>query len=252
MRRSLYVIGLLIAILVRGQERLTFEVASIKPSKPGGRGYAIKPLPGGQTYVAERVPVRMVISLMYKIPVPQISGGPDWLDSDFYDIDAKASHPCSLDDLHLMFQNLLADDFKLKFHKEIKQGPVYALMLDKSGSRMKVNETEQDFKTPINSFGSVTVGTRVPMNYLCWWLSQLLQRDGRPVINKTGLDGNYDFQLSFAPELPPDAPRDLPPMISDRPTIFDALKFQLGLKLESQKGPVEFYVIDHVERPAAN
>ena len=77
------------------------------------------------------------------------------------------------------------------------------------------------------------------------------------MINKTGLDGNYDFKLSFLPELPPNfnrenAPPNLPPGFFDRPNLFDALKQQLGLKLEPQKGPVEFYVIDHAEKPAAN
>jgi uncharacterized protein (TIGR03435 family) len=254
MHRGLWAIGLLIAPLVHGQERLTFEVASIKPSKPGGRGYIIKPLPGGQTYLAERIQVKHVISLMYKIPESQISGGPDWIETDFYDIDAKAARPSSLDDLHIMFQNLLADEFNFKFHKEIKVGSVYALMVDKSGLKMKVNKTEQDFKIPITegARGGAATGTRVPMSYLCWWLSELLQREERPVIDKTGLNENYDFTLSFAPELPPDAPKDMPPIISDRPRIFDALKAQLGLKLEQQKGPLEYYLIDHVERPAAN
>jgi uncharacterized protein (TIGR03435 family) len=78
-------------------------------------------------------------------------------------------------------------------------------------------------------------------------------RDERRVIDKTGLTGNYDFTLSFLPELPPDFNKDnLPAGLLDRPTIFDALKQQLGLKLEAQKGPVEYYVIDHVEKPAGN
>ena len=69
-----------------------------------------------------------MISLMYKVPMRQIEGGPDWLDNDNYDIEARVEHVSNIDDLHTMFQNLLADRFKLKFHKEIKQGPVYALI----------------------------------------------------------------------------------------------------------------------------
>lgn len=73
------------------------------------------------------------------------------------------------------------------------------------------------------------------------------------MIDKTGLDKNYDFTLSFAPDLPPNVPTDnLPPGLLDRPTIFDALKQQLGLRLEAEKGPVEYYAIDHVEKPAGN
>jgi uncharacterized protein (TIGR03435 family) len=159
------------------------------------RGGGIKPLPGGQEY------------------------------SDLYDIEAKADRSFYIDDLHTMFQNLLADEFKLVFHKEIKEGPVYALMLDKSGSKMKVNESPQDFEIPINGLPGSVTGTRVPMQHFCWWLGQVLQRDERPVIDKTGLDKNYDFKLSFMPEFPPEVQRENPPSeFLDRPPIYDALR----------------------------
>jgi uncharacterized protein (TIGR03435 family) len=234
--------------------RLTFEVASIKPSQPGGRSGLIKALPGGQEYSAQNASVKLIISLMYKVPIRQITGGPAWLDADGFDIEAKADHSYNLDDLHAMFQNLLADRFKLKFHKEVKEGPVYALTVDKSGSKMKLNESPQDFEVPIGGGKDGTIiGKRVPMQYFCWWLGQILQRDERPVIDQTGLDKNYDFTLAFLPELPPDFPKEnLPPGMLDRPSIFDALREQLGLKLQAQKGPVEFYVIDHVEKPSEN
>jgi len=154
----------------------------------------------------------------------------------------------------VMFQNLLADRFNLKLHKEIKEGPVYALTVDKSGLKMKLNESEQDYAIPI-TFGenNVFIGKRVSMQYLSWWLGQQLQRDQRPVIDKTGLDKNYDFTLSFAPELPPDVPKEnLPPGLLDRPTLFDALKDQLGLKLQAEPGPVDYYVIDHIDKPSEN
>jgi uncharacterized protein (TIGR03435 family) len=249
--------GLMSTSMAYGQEktsRLTFEVASIKATQPGGRGGAINALPAGQGYIARNANVKLMISLMYKVPMRQITGGPDWLDSDGFDVDAKADHPYNLDDLHTMYQNMLADRFKLKFHKEAKEGNVYALTVDKSGLKMKLNPNPEPFQIPLSAGkdGS-TVGTRVPMQYLCWWLGQVVQRDERPVVNLSGLDGNYDFTLSFMPELPPDFPKEnLPPGFLDRPSIFDALKTQLGLKLTPQKGPVEFYVIDHVEKPAAN
>jgi uncharacterized protein (TIGR03435 family) len=195
-----------------------------------------------------------MISLMYQVPVRQVTGGPDWLDSDHYDIEAKADHAYSKDDLHEMFRSLLADRFNLKFHKEIKEGAIYALMVDASGVTMKLNDSAQDFKIPITYGGNnAAVGVRVPMQYLCWWLGQQLQQDNRPVIDKTGLEGNYDFTLSYAPELPPNvSPDTLPLRLQNLPTIFDALKQQLGLKLEPQKGPVEYYVIDHIDRPSPN
>ena len=248
---------LALGLMLYGQDqpkRLTFEVASIKPVKPGAEfGGTIKPKPAGQGYNVEGAPVKLMINLMYKVPMKQITGGPGWLDTDLWDIEAKADHSYNLDDLHTMFQNLLADEFKLKFHKEIREGPVYALMVDKAGSKMKINESPQDYEIPIGGGkDGVLIGKRVPMQYLCYFLTRALQ-DERPVIDKTGLDKNYDFTLSFAPELPPNFPKDnLPPGFLDRPSIFIALKEQLGLKLEPQKGPVEYYVIDHVEKPEAN
>ena len=235
--------------------RLTFEVASIKPSQSSpGAVYGIKPLPGGSGYTAENVPFKLMMSLMYKVPMRQILGGPDWIDTDRFDIEARADHPSSVDDLHAMFQNLLADRFNLRFHKELKEGPVYALTVDKSGLKMKPNGVGQALGIPIvPAPGGGFTGTRVPMQYLTWWLSQQLQKDGRPVVDQTGLGQSYDFTLKFAPQLPPNISRDsLPHEMQDLPSIFDAVKEQLGLRLEARRGPVEYYVIDSVDKPTAN
>ena len=233
--------------------RLTFDVAAIRLSQATDRNGGIKALPGGNGYTAQNIPVKLMISLMYRVPMSQISGGPDWLDSERYNVEAKVDRSYSIDDLHIMFQNLLADRFNLKFHIDIKEGPVYALTLDTSGSRMKENDSPQDFRIPMNFSPDGVVGIRVPMPYLCWWLGQQVQSSKRPVINLTGLDKNYDFKLSFAPELPPDVSREtLSPELRDRPSLFDALKQQLGLKLTPQKGPVEHYIIDHIDRPSDN
>jgi uncharacterized protein (TIGR03435 family) len=243
--------------LLHAQEKpphLTFEVASIKLSKAGTPNGGIKVMPGGQEYVAQNVTIKLIMLLMYKIPQRQITGGPDWLNTDLHDIDAKADHSYNLDDLHTMFQNLLADEFKLTFHKEIKEGNVYALTIDKSGLKMKENDTDQKFDIPTNRGPTGIVnGVRVPMQYLCWWLGQNLQQDERPVVDMTGPTKNYDFTLTFLPQLPPNFNMEnLPPEIASRPSLFDALKQQLGLKLEPTKGPVDYYVIDHVERSAGN
>jgi uncharacterized protein (TIGR03435 family) len=155
-----------------------------------------------------------------------------------------------------MYKNLLADRFKLKFHWETREGPVYWLTVDKSGLKMKVNSSPEPLKVPISGDAlnpDGFIGHSAAMEYLTWFLGQRLQQDGRPVIDKTGLTGYYDFKLSYLPELPPDFPRDrLPPDAADRPNIFQALREQLGLRLEPQKGPAPYFVIDHVERPAEN
>lgn len=253
----LRVLPFLLAGLVYSQEkpaRLTFEVASIKPAKPGGRGGGIKPMSAGQGYIAENATVRLMISLMYRMPVDKVTGGPGWLDSDLWDVEAKADKQYNIDDLHAMFQHLLADEFKLQFHKESKEGPVYVLSVDKGGPKMKVNDSPQDFEIPVmGGPGLIFNGKRVPMEYLCYFLGQVMRNDPRPVLDKTGLTGNYDFTLKFLPDLPAGFERgNIPQEFLDRPNIFDALKQQLGLKLEPQKGPVTYYVIDHVEKPAGN
>jgi len=252
-----FALAIIVAFAQEKPARLTFEVASIKPFKPGGDGRGgggIKPMAAGQGYDAVGSSVRLMISLMYRIPMQHVTGGPGWVDSDLWDVKAKADKSYGVEDLHTMFQNLLADEFKLKFHKEVKQGPVYVLTVDKSGLKMTVNTSPQDYEIPIRGGPAfVSVGKRVPMEYLCYNLGQILRNDDRPVIDKTGLTGYYDFTLKFMPPLPPGVNiENLPPEFQNRPSIFDALKDQLGLKLEAQKGPVEYYVIDSIEKPAAN
>lgn len=241
--------------LGHGQEkpaRLAFDVATIRPSDPNMQNGGIKPLPGGNGYITQNVPVKLMISLMYEVPMRQIIGGPDWMNTDRYDIEAKADGSYSKDDLHLMFQSLLADRFNLKFHKETKEGPVYALTVDKAGSKMTVNTSEQDYKIPMTPGpDGANVGKRVSMKYLSWFLGQQVQRDGRPVVDKTGLTGNYDLTLTFAPYRGVDAPADVPD-VQNRPSLFEALKEQLGLRLTPEKGPVDYYVIDHIDRPSDN
>jgi uncharacterized protein (TIGR03435 family) len=256
--RPVLVVSLILTTLLSAQEkRLTFEVASIKPAKPGAGGGSVYPKPAGQGYEAEGATVRQMISVVYRLPIANIKGGPAWLDKDEWDVEAKADHAYNLDDLHQMFQNLLADEFKLKFHEETKEGPLYALTVDKSGPKMKVNDGPEDFGTPMidGHIGGVATGKRVPMKYLCYWIKKfvLLYYDDRPVIDKTGLTGYYDFTLSYQREMPPGFDKsNWPPELLARPSIFDALRDQLGLKLEAQKGPVPYYVIDHVEKPPTN
>ena len=234
-------LGLLPSLMVQ-PARLEFEVTSVKPSPPDARGDRISVLPGGQTYVVRGVPLKIIFMYVYQLPPRQISGGPDWLDTENYDIDAKAAVPSSPADLRVMFQNLLADRFQLQFHVDTKELPVYALTVDKGGPKMKLNESEEDFKSGIGPRGRGKVyGTRASMSALCFYLSRQLDR---PVIDKTGLDKHYDFVLEWTP--------DSQPAGAGGPSIFSALKEQMGLKLESQKGPVDFYVIDRAEKPAAN
>jgi uncharacterized protein (TIGR03435 family) len=241
-----------------GQEtsqRLTFDVAAIHRSEPGATGGGIMPLPNGTGYMAKGMTAKTMMSVMYRIPSQQIVGGPGWFNEERFDVEARADHSYGIDDLHTMFKNLLADRFRLKFHVEMKEGPVYLLEVDKSGVKMRPDGAVGDLKVPINFNGRGDyTGTKVPMEYLCWFLGQQLQPDIRPVIDRTGLTQVYDFTFKFTPEPPLGASpsENAPPEIQDRPSLRDALQEQLGLKLEPAKGPVPNYVIDHIEMPSAN
>ncbi|HEY3740800.1 MAG TPA: TIGR03435 family protein [Bryobacteraceae bacterium] len=241
---SLCLAAALMAAAVGGQsgERLTFKEQSVKPGNPFGQSSSLGPMPGREGYEATNVSLKMMISVMYRVSVRRIAG-PQWIDTARFDVRAKAAKPSSIEELRMMFQNLISDEFKLHFHKESREGPVYALVVDEAGVKMKVNESTQIFDIPIHRprLGELD-GTRVPMEYLAMTLTQMLQREGRPVIDRTGLANNYDFKLEYAPEMGG---------AMKRPDLFHALKEQLGLKLEAQQGPVEYFVVDSAVKPVA-
>lgn len=135
-------VGLMGAPLVQAQaaKSLKFEVASLKPSEPGGRGGGIRPAPGGERYLASNTPLRLLIMVAYRVKAGQIVGGPAWMAADRYDMNAKAERPSSIEDLHLMLQDLLADRFKLQFHRATRELPVYALTVDKGGGKLRPHE----------------------------------------------------------------------------------------------------------------
>jgi uncharacterized protein (TIGR03435 family) len=168
-----------------------------------------------------------------------------------------------------MFQTMLADRFKLQFHREKKEMPAYVLSIDKSGSKLKVNENPDTFVIPIMPDGRASVGPggimmkitaiRCPMVYFTWFLSQTLRDD--PVVDQTGLAGFYDFKVEWLQELPPgmaERAGAAPPAAAGAdtgpagPTLAVALREQLGLKLEKRKAPADVFVIDRAEKPEAN
>src|SRR5262249_44119055 len=153
------------------------------------------PLASGEGYSVRNAPVRLLIGAMYDVPLRQITGGPAWLDADGYDIEAKADHSYQRSDLRLMFQNLLADRFQLKFHKETKEGPIYVLtLIDKSRSKLKVNANPADansFPFRITKDG-IYVAEAISMARFSRWLGPVLQSQQLPIIDKTGLDKYYD------------------------------------------------------------
>jgi uncharacterized protein (TIGR03435 family) len=252
---------------------LIFEVASIKPADPDARNSSLRHLPGGGLNVTNGV-VRQLITFAYRVSGFQLSGGPAWIGSERYDIVAKPERPEGPDDLgqateeqrtlvqerlRKRLRALLADRFQLTIHRETRELPVYALVLSKSGTKLQTSKDGSNQHMRMNH-GEITA-EGCTMQMLTMTLASVL---GRAVLDQTGLQGRYDFTLEFMPEaghlqgeVKPPGPGDGPEVIgppdpSGRPSIFTAIQQQLGLKLESTKGPVEFIVIDRVERPSAN
>jgi uncharacterized protein (TIGR03435 family) len=252
-----------------------FEIASVKPSAAGDiQRLGPGPLPGGRV-VAKNVTLKMLIAGAYNVREENISGGPNWTTTDRWSIEAKAEEgstppggwPDSLVPDHpltLMLQSLLEDRFQLKAHRETKDVPVYELRVAKTGSKMKLTAGQDSVGRDVprgmmrlNSQIGYLAGNGIPMAKLAGILSEpgVL---GRPVIDKTELKSLYDFVLEWAPEsgLLPVAPgvSEPPPSsaATSKPSILTAIQEQLGLKVESTKGPVGVLVIDHVERPSQN
>ena len=250
-----------VSVAARSQEnapnqKAAFEVAVIKPSHADGPSVnrMIRPLPGGNGYIAQNFPVRLMVALMYKVPLRQVEGGPKWLDEEYFDIEAHADGVHSKDELQAMFRTLLADRFGLQMHTESREGKVFSLRLDGATPKMQNNPAGPGMNIPMTPAGSGAYqGRGVSMSYLCWFLGQQTQDKKRPVIDRTGLTGTFDFKLSFLPEQTADMDPDrLPPELRDLPPLFTALKEQLGLRLVPENGPVQYFVIDHIDRPSAN
>lgn len=235
-----------------------FEVASVKLCPPGKRPGGIRPSAGGDRYIADACPLRLMLQVAYRMRNEQISGGPGWLDTDLWDIQAKAEKPSTSEELHVMLQDLLVERFQLKFHREKKEMAIYALTVDKGGPKFQKNEAKSagdiwiDVQQP-QFLHMKWHATFAPMDFFAWRLALNLDR---PVVDMTDLKGVYDFDLNYTRDLPPNIPEGAQlngqPIDTSGLNIFEALKQQLGLKLERQKGPVETIVLEHVEKAAEN
>jgi uncharacterized protein (TIGR03435 family) len=252
-------------VYAQERPRPQFAAASVKPNTDNPPNRMQRPLPGGR-WSAKNASLAMMIVTAYKVQRYQLVGGPSWMESDGFDIEATAGSDVKVPPLLLMLQSLLADRFKLALHRENREMPVYRM----SGAKGSFNPPPPDPAclesappaarggTPcgllrIGMSGSVD-GGNAPMAQLVGTLAAIV---GRPVIDETGFTGTLDVHLKFTPDqaaqgLPGgglSAPADPDP---SRPNIMEALREQLGLKLTSSKGPVEVLVIDHAERPSAN
>jgi uncharacterized protein (TIGR03435 family) len=234
---------------------LEFEVASIKLIDPSeSAGGRLELLPGGR-FVATSLPLRTIILRAYDVKDYQLLGAPDWLVKDRFAIQAKAPEGSVSDaQMWLMVRRLLEDRFQLKMHRETKELPVYVLVVGKSGPKIQAAKDSLVQGGLGVGRGSITARSTTLAN-VAIALSRLL---GRPVVDETQLSGNYEFKLHYDQSsvgLPFSGPRqesDATAPDATEPSIFTAVQEQLGLRLESTKGPVEVLVIDHVEKPSKN
>jgi uncharacterized protein (TIGR03435 family) len=264
----------------------SFEVASIRRNTSGEEERFFQRQPGGRFNV-RNMPLRALITFAYDLQGFQLQGGPDWITADRFDIVAKAEgdpEPVSLgspggDPLRLMLRSLLAERFNLVMHEETRELPIFELVVarrdgtlgpqlrpasvdcnEEAAARRAAERAGAPPRAGVAPNGPGTCGLTMnpvriafggmPLSALTGGLAGMV---GRVVVDRTGLTGNWEFELKFAPDparLPPGI--DLPPIDDTLPSLFTALEEQLGLKLEPSRGPVEVMVIDSVEQPEEN
>jgi uncharacterized protein (TIGR03435 family) len=261
-----------------------FDVASIKTNRTRTDARGVSTQPGRLTITG--LTVREIVAFAYGIPNPlrnsRISGGPKWLDSDRFDISAKADTAASADTMRLMLRALLADRFRMVARNTTAELPIYALRLARSdgalGPRLRRTTDIDCVRFMANRGGVPPPLPRDPKDVptcviraepgLMVARSRTMQDlitvafprvvEDRVVVDRTGLTGSYDVLLEWAPDprpfataadLPPGLPAP-PPPTSSGPSIFTAIQEQLGLRLQSDKGTVDVLMIERVERPS--
>jgi uncharacterized protein (TIGR03435 family) len=276
--RTIAVAVALVALAAVGLGRsqtLSFEVASIKPNESASGHGGAPFIPPGQFAVAW-YSVQALVSFAYEVPSWRITGWPEWTRSARYDIQARTGKPTTRPELLAMVRTLLADRFSLRAHREIRVGDVYGLIVRASNgatgpklqrvivdcATMKLADGAgpglfpRDARPPCGdiTLSSVIGGVGMRSHFAALTMAQLATAFeggvGRPVVDRTGFSGTFDAELTYVRDTPLSvaAPTGNNPLL-DGVSFSDAIKQQLGLDLRSERGPVEFLVIDVVERP---
>ncbi len=232
-----------------------FEVATIKPSKPGQQGKVITIR--GTRVVTMNTTVDDLITFAYSLQIKQIVGGQPWMETEKFDIDGAPDVPGmpNLKQMRAMVQKLLVDRFQLKFHDEKRELTVYALTVAKGGPKLTKSTAESD----LPGMGMRGLGGVVVQNATMLDFCQMMQGTivDRPMVDQTGLTGRWNFSLSWTPDdtqypgmglkiPPPSEKADAPP------PLFTAIQEQAGLKMEATKAMTPVMAVDRVERPSAN
>jgi uncharacterized protein (TIGR03435 family) len=235
-----------------------FDVASVKPQqwKGGSVGVFFR----GNTLSAEHCDLYTLIEFAWNLREFQVSGGPAWArhgllaSSELYQVIGKTadSSPPAADQFRLMLQNLLADRFHLKLHHVNKNLPVYYLVVAKNGPRLKSSPEDAKGSLRMDSSNRSLwrlTATHIPITQ---FIGHMAYNAGRPVLDKTGLSGFYDFVLEWTPDNVAVAGPNVDPSGPAGPSLFTALQTQLGLRLEPATAPFDTVVIDHAEKPSTN
>ena len=251
-RLILGVFGIVIPLLSHPMQGPSFDVASIKENKTASGNSVSTFLPGG-AFSATDASLKDIVQEAYQIiDDGRLQGGPKWLDADRFDIVAKPASAVTSVEALAMLQTLLADRFQLRLHQEMQELDGYALTQAKDGPKLKRNSETTCLPpcggTNVSAAGKLTA-RKVPMSR---FVNRLAQIVGRPVVDSTGLDGDFDMDLEWAPESGQFGGRGREVPNDTRPSFLTALQEQLGLKLESRKTSRQIFIIDHAEKPDAN
>ena len=213
-----------------------FEVASLKISPTHGSGLTSIGPYGTERFTITNTPADLLLQIAFGVLPYQMSGAPGWFDTERYDLTAKAEEGVKLtsEELRPRLQRLLAERMKLVVHRETKEFSGFALVIAKGGPKLK-----ESTASPSEQGVTYSGGMRLPNATIDWLAAMLITPLGRPVVNKTGITGNYDIEITYAKEGDTN---------SSQPSLFTALEERLGLKLEAQKVSVEMLAIDHMER----
>jgi uncharacterized protein (TIGR03435 family) len=224
---------------------LTFEVASVKSASPNQNAVDFVVSPGGRLRITNLTLAEMIREA-YQFKYYQVSGGPAWLDTDRFNVEAKPAGQPARNEVMAMLQALLVERFQLKVRRETRQGSVYELLVASRGPKLKPSTADNSFlrlnrNTPpdLQGVSYTIVGQKVSMAKLADDLMGYLQR---PVVDRTGISGEFDFKIDYAIEGHSET----------GPSIFTALQDQLGLRLRTAKGPVQNLVVQKAERPTEN
>ncbi|HEY1307404.1 MAG TPA: TIGR03435 family protein [Vicinamibacterales bacterium] len=233
----------------------SFEVASITPTAPDDRSGRFATMQGAHQFVARSYTLKYMVAAAYNVPPHVITGGPAWADSDRYDIRASTPGDArpTTDQQMAMLRTLLTDRFKLAFHREQRELPIYELTVVKRGATLEASAAPNEQPVLVNRV-SPGRGVLLPArNATMTEFAAILQRSvlDRHVVDKTGLTGRYDFDLEWTYD-ETQFGGQLPPVTGtpEKPFLFAALQEQLGLRLQAARGNVETIVIDRVERPS--